>query len=33
VEAAVFPREQVGEAAGADVFAVAEGNPLIMRRL
>ncbi len=25
VEAAVFPGEQVGEAAGADVFAVAEG--------
>ena len=25
VEATVFPREQVGEAAGADVFAVAEG--------
>ena len=25
VEAAVFPREQVGKAAGADVFAVAEG--------
>ena len=25
VEAAVFPREDVGEAAEADVFAVAEG--------
>jgi len=25
VETGVFPREQVGEAAGADVFAVTEG--------